>query len=159
MSDATTEAEVVEAVAEDSQTAGALDVRNAVSSLNDANSGYFSTLAANTFAERIALAKAINASKPVDTMLGESFDLAHYIVQVVEVADSNNSGEMIEAPRVTFINKDGEAVHGTSKGLLTAVRNLNATVGTPENWEGNTIPIKFVLGGTRPRQYFAVEFL
>jgi hypothetical protein len=149
---------VTEAVAEDSFTSGVVDMRSAVASLNDPTSGFYSTIKANTFKERLALGKAINDSIPLDTVLGTEFELANYIVQVVEIAD-NGTGETVQAARTILIDDKGVAYHGTSKGLMTAIRNLNATVGDPSQWEGNTVRIKVVMEGVRPRQYFTIKFI
>jgi hypothetical protein len=150
--------EIVEAIADDAFTSGVVDMRDAVSSLNNPNSGYYSTIKANNFKERLELGKAINDSTPLDTVLGTEFELANYIVQVVEIAD-NGTGETVQAARTTLIDSEGNAYHGTSKGLMTAIRNLNATVGDPSQWEGNTVRIKVVMEGVRPRQYFTIKFI
>ena len=149
---------IAEAIADDAYTGGVVDMRNAVASLNDPNSGFYSTIKATSFKERLELGKAINDSIPLDTVLGTEFELANYIVQVVEIAD-NGTGETVQAARTILIDDAGKAYHGTSKGLMTAIRNLNATVGDPSQWEGNTVRIKVVMEGVRPRQYFTIKFI
>jgi len=163
MSDTAAEVAVIvdeenEYVDDSARTTGTTNVGNAVATLNDPTSGFYSTLKADSFSERLALGKAVNESTPLDQALNEEFDLANYIVQVVDITDSN-SGEMIQAPRVTLLSKEGKAYHGTSKGLLTAIRNLNATIGEPSTWEGNTIKVKVVEEGIRPRKYMTIKYL
>ena len=149
---------VADAVAEDSYTGAVVDMRNAVAALNDPSSGFYSTIQASSFKERLALAKAINDSSPLDEHLNEEFELANYIVQVVEIAD-NGTGETVQAARTILIDDQGKAYHGTSKGLMTAIRNLNATVGDPSQWEGGTVRIKVVEEGVKPRRYFTIKFI
>ena len=160
MVDATVDAEVIEdtAISEDARIGGVVDMRDAVSSLNNPNSGYYSTIKAVGFKDRLALGKAINDSSPLDEHLNEEFNLANYIVQVVEIAD-NGTGEVVQAARTILIDDQGKAYHGTSKGLMTAIRNLNATVGDPSQWEGNTVRIKVVEEGVKPRRYFTIKFI
>lgn len=162
MSDTTsTDVDVIDedsAVAEDARVASVTDMRTAVAALNDPSSGFYSTLKTTGFADRLKLAKAINDSSPLDEHLGEEFNLANYIVQLVEIAD-NGSGELVNAARTILIDDKGNAYHGTSKGLMTAVRNLNATIGDPTQWEGNTIRIKVVQEGVKPRRYFTIKFI
>jgi len=146
------------AVAQDVTQPGAIDVRDAVAGLNDPSTGFYSTITANTFAEKLALTKAIDESSPLDENLNVEFDLANYIVQVVEVAN-RDTGEVNLAPRVTLIDSEGKAYHGTSKGLLSSIKNLTATVGDPSNWEGNFIKVKVVEEGVKPRKYFTLKFI
>jgi hypothetical protein len=153
------DAEIVdEAIADDARVGSVIDVRDTVAGLNKPDSGFYSTIKADGFAARLQLGKAINDSKPLDTVLGDTFQLANYIVQVVEIADGQ-TGELVLATRVTLLDDSGNAYHGTSKGLLTAIRNLNATVGDPSQWEGNTIAVKVVMEGVRPRQYFTIKYI
>ena len=154
----TEETVVAEAIADDATSGAVVDMRNAVASLNDPSSGFYSTIKANGFAERLALGKAINDSSPLDEHLNEEFELANYIVQVVEIAD-NGTGEIVQAARTILIDSEGKAYHGTSKGLMTAIRNLNATVGDPSQWEGHTVRIKVVEEGVKPRRYFTIKFI
>lgn len=149
---------VDEAVAEDAFSSGVVDMRNAVASLNDPSSGFYSTIKTTGFKERLALGKAINDSSALDEHLNEEFELANYIVQVVEIAD-NGTGEVVQAARTILIDDKGNAYHGTSKGLMTAIRNLNATVGDPSQWEGHTVRIKVVEEGVKPRRYFTIKFV
>lgn len=146
------------AIDDSARIPGATNVGSAVATLNDPTSGFYSTLKADTFKERLALGKAVNESTPLDQALNEEFELANYIVQVVDITDSN-TGEQIQAPRVTLIDNNGKAYHGTSKGLLTAIRNLNATIGDPSTWEGNTIKVKVIEEGVRPRKYMTIKYL
>ena len=136
---------------------GGSDVRQAISGLNSVDADFYSTLTATSFAEKLALAKAINDSTPLDEALGVTFNLDQYIVQAVDIIDSN-TGELVTAPRVTLIDDQGKAYHGTSKGLLTSIRNLNATIGDRSNWDG-PIPIQVIKAGVRPRAYFTIKFL
>jgi hypothetical protein len=148
-----------EAIADDAITVGGLDVRAAVAGLNSAvDTSFYSTISADSFADKLAIAKAVNNSEPVDEHLGEEFNLKDYIVQVVEIADGQ-TGEIVSAPRVTLISDEGNAYHGTSKGLLTAIRNLNATLGDPSNWGGETVRVKIVMKGQRPRSFFTIEYV
>lgn len=156
--DEAVEAEIVEEATDDSaRTAGALDVRKIVQGLNSGQSDFYSTIRAEKSSDRLKLLNALNESKPADTVLGETFNLANFVVQVVEVAD-RDSGEMNEQTRVTLFDDAGNAYHGTSRGLLTSIRSLVAMVGEPSEWDG-PIPIKVVEEGPRGRRYFTIKYV
>ena len=158
--DDTIEAEVIEedsSIDDTARTPGALDVRKIVQGLNNGQSDFYSTIVATAFKDKLNLLNALNESKAIDTVLGETFNLANFVVQVVELPD-NRTGEMIEATRVTLFDDEGNAYHGTSKGLLTSVRTLVAMAGEPAEWDG-PIPAKIVEEGPRGKRYFTIKYV
>lgn len=158
--DVAVEAEIIEedsSIDSSARTPGVLDVRKIVAGLNSGQSDFYSTIHAEKFTDKLALLNSLNESKPADTILGETFNLANFVVQVVELPD-NVTGEMIEATRVTLFDDEGNAYHGTSKGLLTSVRSLVAMAGEPAEWDG-PIPAKIVEEGPRNRRYFTIKYV
>jgi hypothetical protein len=127
--EATVEAEVVEY-----GIGAATDVAGAIEGLNNPDAAFYSSMKNDTFEGRVAVAQALSVSKPVADNLNTEIMLKHFIVQSVQISD-DETGEVNEAPRVTLVDADGNAFHGTSIGLLSAVRNLIAQVGDPNTWE------------------------
>lgn len=135
--DATVDAVVEEGVV----TASATDVVAVITGLNTPGAAFYSSIKSDDFAAKKQIAKAMTASKPIDEHLGDTINLVNYIVLPVDLA--NDQGEVTTAPRVILIDVDGTAYHATSVGLLSAIRNLNATVGEPSEWD-EAIPVKIV---------------
>lgn len=136
------ETEVVAAEVERSQSAGVTDVAAAIAGLNDSSAAFYSTIKGTDFAARKQIASAQTKSKPLADALGQTINLTNFIVQSVTLQDEK-SGEVNDAPRVTLIDAEGEAFHATSVGLLSALRNIIATLGEPDTWP-EALPIKVV---------------
>lgn len=134
---------------------GVLDVNTLISGLNGDVSSIFTTINGGDFDSRLKVAAAISDAEPFESHLGENFDLAHVIIQQVDLEDAN-TGEITTAPRVILISDTGTAIVGTSVGLAMAVRNLFLAVGSPENWE-HSISIKLVREGAGIRKYFTFK--
>lgn len=117
---------------EEGISSGATDVVAAIQSLNTPGAAFYSSIKGADFAARRKVASALTSSKPVDEYLGATLDLVNIIVMPVDLA--NAQGEINTAPRVILITADGTAYHATSVGLLSAVRNLFATLGEPDEW-------------------------
>lgn len=128
-----TEAEVTDAEIVEYAGGSSTDVAAAIQGLNNPDAAFYSSLKTDSFTDRVKVAQALTTSKPIADNIGTEFGLADFIVQSVQIADEN-SGEINEAPRVTLIDSEGNAFHGTSVGLLSAVRNLIAYVGEPSTW-------------------------
>lgn len=110
------------------------DVESAIRGLNNPDAAFYTSMKNDTFEGKVAVAQALSVSKPVADNLGTEFRLKHFIVQSVQIADDDNPEIINEAPRVTLIDDQGNAFHGTSVGLLSSVRNLIAQLGEPETW-------------------------
>lgn len=124
-----TEGEIVE-YGQGSRT----DVAAAIQGLNNPDAAFFSSIKTDTFAGRINVGKALSNSQPIADNLGVEIALKDFVVQSVQIEDEK-TGEVNEAPRVTLVDADGNAFHGTSVGLLSAVRNLIAQIGEPSTWD------------------------
>lgn len=120
---------------------GATDVAGAIAGLNTPGSSFYSSITGGDFAQRKLVAAALTSSSPIDEHLGETIDLVNVIVMPVELAD--DQGTINTAPRVILIDKDSNAYHATSVGLLSAIRNLFATLGEPATWP-EALPVKVV---------------
>lgn len=128
------------------------DVASLISSITDtSNEGFYSSLVANTFEDRIKIAAAMTTSEPVDKHLGEVIQLENFIVQVVTLVDDD--GTVNDAPRVILIDADGTTYHATSTGLLGSLRNIVKMVGEPAVWEK---PIAITVNRERTRKGFNV---
>lgn len=117
------------------------DVAGAIAGLNNPDAAFYSSIAQDDFSGKLKVANAMSSSKAISDNIGVEFKLADFIVQSVQIAD-DETGVVEEAPRVTLIAEDGTAYHGTSSGLLSAVRNLISVLGEPATWpEGVNVKV------------------
>lgn len=146
-----------EGVIEEGAVTGATDVVAAIAGLNTPGSAYYTSIKGGDFATRKRLAKALTSSSPIDEHLGETLDLVNIIVMPVDLA--NEAGEVNTAPRVILITADGTAYHATSVGLLSAIRNLFATLGEPDAWD-EAVQVKIVQQkGRNGFKFFTINLL
>lgn len=154
--DGVVEGEIVD---EDTAAGGTpgTDVAASVAALRAGGTDTYSTIKAETFAEKLALGSKVNDAKRIDENLGVEFNLKDYIIQVVNIANKD-TGVINAAPRVTLIADDGTAYVGTSLGLLNAIKSLEAALGSASNWGDDVVPVKIVEEGVRPRKYFTIKY-
>lgn len=138
----TNEETVATEVEEVSQSRGVTDVAGAIAGLNDSSAAFYSTIKGTDFAARKLIAAAQTKSTPLADNLNKEIALKNFIVQSVSLQDEK-TGEVAEAPRVTLIAEDGTAYHATSTGLLSALRNVIATLGEPDSWP-EALPVQVV---------------
>lgn len=134
------------------------DVAAVIQSMSDPNQNtIYSSIVGDSFATKLEIAAAMTTSVPVDEHLGEVINLRNFIIQPVELTDDN--GTINTAPRVILIDDDGTTFHGTSVGLLSALRNIVAVVGEPVGWD-SFIPIQVVQEKTRKGfKVFTIKFV
>lgn len=112
-----------------------------------AEKGVFTTVTGETLDDRVKVFNAINSSTPLADVLGDKLSIVDIVVQKVEVANTETC-EVEEAPRVILITKDGKALSATSKGMLSAIKNIISFLGAPSTWEK---PLTFVATEKRGR--------
>ena len=110
-----------------------------------------------SFADRVAMMKAVSGSAPVAENLNQVFNVVNIIIQSLEMADEQ-TGEMGQVPRITFVTADNKSFSAISGVLLRDVKLLLAVMGEPENW-GGPVPISITREGTGSRKYFVLEVL
>ena len=136
---------------------GATDVVAAIQGLNNPDSAFYTSVKGTDFAAKKAVASALTSSEPIDEHLGETIAMRNVIVMPVDLA--NAQGEVNTAPRVIVIAEDGKAYHATSVGMLSAIRNLFATLGEPDSWP-EAVPIKVVQQkGNNGYKYFTINLV
>lgn len=96
--------------------------------------GMYTSLQTTTRAEKMALLKAINSSKPLLDVAGEKLKIVDVVMQTVDLANET-TGEVEDAVRITLIDPDGNAFHATSKGILQSLRQAIGVFGAPGTWE------------------------
>lgn len=139
------------------EVSGPRDASNMIASLNEVGAGMFSTIQGGDRATKIQIGRALTTSVPVDEHLNKTINLDNFIIQPVELTD-DKTGETNIAPRVTLIDADGTAYHGTSVGLVSSLKNILAVFGQRDAW-GEPIPITVVQEKTnRGYRVFTIKF-
>lgn len=115
-----------------------------------------STIEGNDFQSRLATAKAVNSSTPLDEVLGKPFTLANAVIHEVEMT-SEETGELTVQPRVILIDSEGNARHAISAPLARDLSMILEMLGSPSSWDE---PVKMVVNreGTGTRKYFTLKF-
>lgn len=125
----------------ESQSRGVTDVSAAIAGMNDSSAAFYTSIKGTDFAARKLIAAAQTKSQPLADHLNKEISLRNFIVQSVTLEDEK--GNVNEAPRVTLIDEDGTAFHATSVGLLSALRNIIATLGEADTWP-EALPVRVV---------------
>jgi hypothetical protein len=147
-----------EAVEEAAASSGVTDVAEIIKSLNTPNVSLYSSIKADSFESRLAIASAMTTSLPLDENLGKTIDLTNFIVQPVDLVNQE-TGETNTAPRIVLIDKDNVAYHATSIGILSSLRNMISVLGEPASWPA-PVSVQIVKQkGRNGYSFFTVKFV
>lgn len=148
---------VDESVDDEIKASGTTDVVVAIQGLNNPGNRFYSSIKSENFADKLAIAAALTTSIPIDENLNKEIKLTNFIVQPVDLTDSE--GNINTAPRVVMIDADGTAYHATSIGLLSSLQNIVSVLGEPSAWPA-PVSIKVVKQkGNKGFSFFTVKFL
>lgn len=102
--------------------------------------GFYSSIAVSTTKQKLTFLKVIGEAISLNDLAtdagkeGVALKIKDVILQEVAIADEN-TGEMQDAIRTTFILEDGTAVFATSKGIAQSIKQVFNVLGTPDQWE------------------------
>lgn len=134
------------------------DVASAIAGLNDSSAAFYTSIKGTDFGARKLIAAAQTKSEPLADNLHKEIALRNFIIQSVQI-ENEQTGEVNDAPRVTLIDDQGNAFHGTSVGLLSALRNLISTLGEPDTWP-EAVPVRVVeQRGRRGYRFMTIELV
>lgn len=108
-------------------------VREDIAMLSSGKSTVFSTFEGADHATKVATLNAMTNSEPISEHIGETIQLAHVIVQAVDMAD-DKTGEISAQPRIILIDASGKAYHAISTGLFKSLENIFGVLGKPGEW-------------------------
>ena len=115
----------------------------------------YSSVTATDFGSRIKVINAMQAAVPVADNLGKTINLVDVIIQSVTLTNER-TGELEEAPRITFIDADGTAYAATSDVLYKDLKNFFAILGTPGNWPA-PVPVQVVKEKAKVGSFFTLK--
>lgn len=91
---------------------------------------------AMTMDDRLKIFNAVNNAQSLEDLINTrtTISVSNVIIQPVETVD-RATGEQLQRNRIVLICEDGAAYGCMSTGVETALRNLFAIVGNPDEWE------------------------
>ena len=95
--------------------------------------GFCSMVAVDTKAKKTLFNATSNPAK-ISSMIGKTIDLLHFYVEVIQVV-SEQTGEIVNVPRVVLIDVKGKGYQGVSIGLYNALKRIVSMFGMPETWD------------------------
>ena len=132
-------------MAEETMGLSNVDVKTTLSA---ENRSFYSSLAANTLAEKAKLYNAIsNPSHKTGDMIGETILVTDVIVEIIDVTDEL-TGETKQAPRIVLVDKGGETYQSVSVGVYNSITRLFQIVGMPTWPEGLPLKVKQIQKNT-----------
>lgn len=146
--------EIAEIASIDSTEAGNT-VAAQIAAMRSGNIGIYTGVTPTSFGDRVALMKAVSGSEPVAENLNKVMNTVNVIIQTLEMADEQ-TGELGQVPRLTFVTAEGESYSAISGVLLRDATLLFAVMGEPSTWP-TPVPLVITREGTGNRKYFKLE--
>lgn len=97
-------------------------------------SGGFCSMQAEDNAAKVTLFNACSNPEKISSMIGKQIKMIHFFVEVIQTV-SEQSGELVNVPRVVIIDEKGKGYQGVSIGLYNSVKRVVAMFGLPETWD------------------------
>lgn len=115
------------------ETAGSDSLERDIQNLKTGQVNVFSSMASDSFTDRVDMLEKMTNSTPLDDMLDTPFLLSHFIIQPIEMPDEK-TGEIQAVPRVILIDADGNSYHAISTGIFSSLKNISGLLGMPADW-------------------------
>lgn len=109
------------------------EVEKVISSLNSSEVNVYSSIKGTDFESRLAVARALTDSVPVADYIGETINVANFVIHPVEMADEE-TGEVRPVARTIIIDENGKAYHAISAMIVRRVHDLIGVLGEPSSW-------------------------
>lgn len=118
--------------------------------------GYCTMVAEDNKAKARLFNACSNPAKLSDN-INIPIDMIHFYVEIIQCV-SENSGELVNVPRVVIIDKTGKGYQAVSVGIYNAIKRIVSMYGNPTTWaEPLTIICQNVdLGGGRHTFNFVI---
>lgn len=94
----------------------------------------FCSMTAEDNQSRVTLFNACSNPDKISSMIGKQIKMIHFFVEVIQTV-SEQSGELVNVPRVVIIDEKGKGYQGVSIGLYNSVKRIVSMFGMPETWD------------------------
>ena len=110
--------------------------------------GNFCSLVAADNKARVTLYNACSNPEKLSAHVNEPIKMAHVFAEVIQCANEQ-SGEIVNCPRVVIIDDHGKGYQAVSVGIYNSVKRIIGLFGNPASWDSpHTIKCKNVdIGG------------
>lgn len=108
----------------------ALDI---ASDLTTGRAAYCTMQAADNKA-RVTLFNACTNPLKISDMINKRIKVLHIYAEIIQVV-SEQTGEMVNVPRVILIDEQGKGYQAVSIGIYNAVKRMIALFGSPAEWD------------------------
>lgn len=94
----------------------------------------FCSMVAEDIDSKKSLFNATSNPVKISSIIGKTIDLLHFYVEVIQVV-SEQTGEIVNVPRVVLIDAMGNGYQGVSIGLYNSLKRIVSMFGMPAEWE------------------------
>ena len=84
---------------------------------------------------KVTLFNACSNPGKISDMIGKQIKMLHFYIEVIQTV-SEQSGELVNVPRVVIIDEQGKGYQGVSVGLYNSVKRIVSMFGMPDTWDG-----------------------
>lgn len=91
------------------------------------------SLAAVDDRDKVTLFNAVTTPEKLSDQINKQIVLRHIYVEVVQVT-SEETGEMVNAPRIVLIDDKGNGYQSVGTGIYNAVKRIIGIFGDPADW-------------------------
>lgn len=94
----------------------------------------FCSMTAEDNQSKVTLFNACSNPDKISSMIGKQIKMIHFFVEVIQTV-SEQSGEIVNVPRVVIIDEKGHGYQGVSIGLYNSVKRVVSMFGLPGTWD------------------------
>lgn len=94
----------------------------------------YCTMQAEDNKARVTLFNACTNPMKISDMINKRIEVLHIYAEIIQVV-SEQTGEMVNVPRVILIDKQGKGYQAVSIGIYNAVKRMIALFGNPSQWD------------------------
>jgi hypothetical protein len=131
-------------------------VQDAIDAIRSGQALAYSSITGTDYAAKLSILTAVTDSEPFADNLGKTIQLKDIIIQVIPMTDEQ-TGEVVDQPRILLLDDEGTAYHAISSALLRSLNNIIGIMGEPSTWEA-PVPATLVKAGQGTRQYYTLKF-
>ena len=139
MSENTTVAVTADAIDESAKESPS-SIVSVIESMKSGKATVFSSFKADDFATKMVISSAVSSAEAISDHLGETINLANFIVQPIEMTDEN-TGELVSVPRVILMDDQNKGYYGISTAILSSLQTMTGILGMPHEWP-NPVPVQ-----------------
>lgn len=116
---------------------------------------FYSSVPAQSFADKLAVLNSLDNAVKVDDNRGKVIQLKNFIVEPYSYTEKE-TGDVKDTARVTLIDDKGVGYSCSSAPVYNSLMRLKQLMGEPNTWP-TPLPVTITKEGTAPRAYFSLK--